>query len=152
VKHVTRIVRNIHLELKCTFEFVILFGMVVNIMCSVNSVKDIIRKMLLVTWIKWNLTNLKKIVCCQQFNCISLILLLYCNLLHCTDLSLCFTIYVHLQSMAILFFSFLSILFSFLFFFVNHYMDRLYGLVVRVSGYRSRGPVSIPSASRFSEK
>jgi hypothetical protein len=30
--------------------------------------------------------------------------------------------------------------------------DRLSGLVVRVSGYRSRGPVSIPGATRFSEK
>jgi hypothetical protein len=31
-------------------------------------------------------------------------------------------------------------------------VDRLYGLVVRVSGYRSRGPGSIPGATRFSEK
>jgi hypothetical protein len=30
--------------------------------------------------------------------------------------------------------------------------DRLYGLVVGVPGYRSRGPGSIPSATRFSEK
>jgi hypothetical protein len=30
--------------------------------------------------------------------------------------------------------------------------DRLCGLVVRVSGYRSRGPGSIPGATRFSEK
>jgi hypothetical protein len=30
--------------------------------------------------------------------------------------------------------------------------DRLYGLVVRVSGYRSRSLVSIPGATRFSEK
>jgi hypothetical protein len=30
--------------------------------------------------------------------------------------------------------------------------DRLYGLVVRVPGYRSRGPGSIPGAIRFSEK
>jgi hypothetical protein len=29
---------------------------------------------------------------------------------------------------------------------------RLCGLVVRVPGYRSRGPVSIPGATRFSEK
>jgi hypothetical protein len=29
---------------------------------------------------------------------------------------------------------------------------RLCGLVVRDPGYRSRGPVSIPSATRFSEK
>jgi hypothetical protein len=31
-------------------------------------------------------------------------------------------------------------------------IDRLCGLVVRVPGYRSRGPISIPSATRFSEK
>jgi hypothetical protein len=30
--------------------------------------------------------------------------------------------------------------------------DRLYGLVVTVSGYRSRGPGSITGATRFSEK
>jgi hypothetical protein len=30
--------------------------------------------------------------------------------------------------------------------------DRLCGLVVRAPGYRSRGPGSIPSATRFSEK
>jgi hypothetical protein len=30
--------------------------------------------------------------------------------------------------------------------------DRLYGLVVRVSGYGSRDPCSIPGATRFSEK
>jgi hypothetical protein len=30
-------------------------------------------------------------------------------------------------------------------------LDRLCGLVVRVPGYRSRGPVSIPGATRFSE-
>jgi hypothetical protein len=30
--------------------------------------------------------------------------------------------------------------------------DRLCGLVVRVPGYRSRGPGSIPRSSRFSEK
>jgi hypothetical protein len=29
--------------------------------------------------------------------------------------------------------------------------DRLYGLVGRVSGYRSRGPDSIPDSIRFSE-
>jgi hypothetical protein len=32
------------------------------------------------------------------------------------------------------------------------YMDRLCGLVVRVLGYRSRGPGSIAGATRFSEK
>jgi hypothetical protein len=31
-------------------------------------------------------------------------------------------------------------------------MDRLCGLVVRVPGYRSRAPCSIPSGTRFSEK
>jgi hypothetical protein len=31
-------------------------------------------------------------------------------------------------------------------------LDRLCGLVVRVPGYRSRGPGSIPCATRFSEK
>jgi hypothetical protein len=31
-------------------------------------------------------------------------------------------------------------------------IDRLYGLVVRVPGYRSTGPGSIPSATRFSDK
>jgi hypothetical protein len=30
--------------------------------------------------------------------------------------------------------------------------DCLCGLVVRVTGYRSEGPVSIPGATRFSEK
>jgi hypothetical protein len=30
--------------------------------------------------------------------------------------------------------------------------DRLCGLVVRVPGYRSRGPGSIPRTTRFSEK
>jgi hypothetical protein len=30
--------------------------------------------------------------------------------------------------------------------------DLLFGLVVRVPGYRSRGPCSIPGATRFSEK
>jgi hypothetical protein len=30
--------------------------------------------------------------------------------------------------------------------------DRLCGLVVRVAGYRFRGPGSIPGAARFSEK
>jgi hypothetical protein len=34
----------------------------------------------------------------------------------------------------------------------NTIYDRLCGLVVRVPGYRSRGPGSIPSATRFSEK
>jgi hypothetical protein len=32
------------------------------------------------------------------------------------------------------------------------FVDRLYGLVVRVPGYRSRGPGTIPGATRFSEK
>jgi hypothetical protein len=40
--------------------------------------------------------------------------------------------------------------------FINHPMgfilDRLCGLVVRVSGYRSRGPGPILDATRFSEK
>jgi hypothetical protein len=31
-------------------------------------------------------------------------------------------------------------------------IDRLCGLVVRARGYRSRGPCSIPGATRFSEK
>jgi hypothetical protein len=35
---------------------------------------------------------------------------------------------------------------------VTMYLDSLYGLVVRISGYRSRGPGSIPDATRFSEK
>jgi hypothetical protein len=30
--------------------------------------------------------------------------------------------------------------------------DRLCGLVVKVHGYRSRGPGSIPGATKFSEK
>jgi hypothetical protein len=34
----------------------------------------------------------------------------------------------------------------------NMHLDRLYGLVVRVSGYGSRDPCSIPGATRFSEK
>jgi hypothetical protein len=32
------------------------------------------------------------------------------------------------------------------------FSDLLYGLVVRVPGYRSRGPGSIPGATRLSEK
>jgi hypothetical protein len=38
---------------------------------------------------------------------------------------------------------------------LRHYpfiLDRLCGLVVRVHGYRSRGPGSVPGATRFSEK
>jgi hypothetical protein len=39
---------------------------------------------------------------------------------------------------------------------INHamkaYMDHLCGLVVRVLGYISKGPVSIPDATTFSEK
>jgi hypothetical protein len=31
-------------------------------------------------------------------------------------------------------------------------LDHLCGLVIRVPGYRTRGPGSIPSATRFSEK
>jgi hypothetical protein len=31
-------------------------------------------------------------------------------------------------------------------------VDRLCGIMVRVLGYRSRGPGSIPVATRFSEK
>jgi hypothetical protein len=34
----------------------------------------------------------------------------------------------------------------------THSGDCLCGLVARVPGYRSRGPGSIPSATRFSEK
>jgi hypothetical protein len=34
----------------------------------------------------------------------------------------------------------------------DNYFDRLCGLMVRVPGYRSRGPVSIPTATRFSDK
>jgi hypothetical protein len=36
--------------------------------------------------------------------------------------------------------------------FVDRPIDRLCGLVVRVPGYRSRGPGSIPGTTRFSEK
>jgi hypothetical protein len=35
---------------------------------------------------------------------------------------------------------------------MNMKVDRLCGLVVRVPGYRSRGPDSIPGVTRFSEK
>jgi hypothetical protein len=35
---------------------------------------------------------------------------------------------------------------------VQKKVERLCGLVVRVPGYRSRGPSSIPGATRFSEK
>jgi hypothetical protein len=31
-------------------------------------------------------------------------------------------------------------------------IDRLYGLMARVNGYKSTGPGSIPGATRFSEK
>jgi hypothetical protein len=34
----------------------------------------------------------------------------------------------------------------------NNNVDRVCGLAVRVPGYRSRGPGSIPGATRFSEK
>jgi hypothetical protein len=34
----------------------------------------------------------------------------------------------------------------------DFYFDRLCGLVVRVPGYRSRGPSSVPDTTRFSEK
>jgi hypothetical protein len=37
-------------------------------------------------------------------------------------------------------------------FFLHGFLDRLCGLVLRVPGYWSRGPVSIPGANRFSEK
>jgi hypothetical protein len=33
-----------------------------------------------------------------------------------------------------------------------NYFGRLCGLVIRVSGYKSRGPGSIPGATTFSEK
>jgi hypothetical protein len=39
-----------------------------------------------------------------------------------------------------------------MFFCISLFMDRLYGLVVRVPGYRSRCVGSLPSATRFSEK
>jgi hypothetical protein len=35
---------------------------------------------------------------------------------------------------------------------VSKHVDRLCGLVVSVPGYRSRGPGSIPGATRFPEK
>jgi hypothetical protein len=35
---------------------------------------------------------------------------------------------------------------------INTFSDLLYGLVVRVPGYRSRGPGSISGATRYSEK
>jgi hypothetical protein len=35
---------------------------------------------------------------------------------------------------------------------VREAIDHLCDLVVRVPGYRSRGPISIPGATRFSEK
>jgi hypothetical protein len=41
---------------------------------------------------------------------------------------------------------------TFIFRWVISSMDRLCGLVFRVPGYRSRGPGSIPGATRFSEK
>jgi hypothetical protein len=37
-------------------------------------------------------------------------------------------------------------------YYYHFYYDRLCGLVTRVSGYRSRGPGSIPGATRLSEK
>jgi hypothetical protein len=36
--------------------------------------------------------------------------------------------------------------------FIGKGVDRLCGLVVRVPGYRSTGPASIPGATIFSEK
>jgi hypothetical protein len=39
-----------------------------------------------------------------------------------------------------------------LFYVVGEVSDHLCGLVVRVPGYRSRAPGSIPGATRFSEK
>jgi hypothetical protein len=44
------------------------------------------------------------------------------------------------------------ILFSNLFNLYSNIEDRLCGLVARVPGYRSRGPGSVPGATRFSEK
>jgi hypothetical protein len=38
------------------------------------------------------------------------------------------------------------------FYLVYIFSDRLCGLVVKVPGYRSRGPDSIPGATTFSEK
>jgi hypothetical protein len=35
---------------------------------------------------------------------------------------------------------------------ISQKIDRLCGLVVRVLGYRSGGPASIPGTTRFSEK
>jgi hypothetical protein len=35
---------------------------------------------------------------------------------------------------------------------LNIFVERLCALVVRAPGYRSRGPSSIPNATRFSEK
>jgi hypothetical protein len=35
---------------------------------------------------------------------------------------------------------------------IMHFIDHLCGLVVRVPGYRSKGPSSISGATRFSEK
>jgi hypothetical protein len=42
-------------------------------------------------------------------------------------------------------------LFLFIFVFLNEIKDRLCGLVVRVPGYRSRGPGSDSGSARFSE-
>jgi hypothetical protein len=41
---------------------------------------------------------------------------------------------------------------KFIFTTVQTQIDRLCGLVVRVPGYKSRGPGSIAGATRFSEK
>jgi hypothetical protein len=41
---------------------------------------------------------------------------------------------------------------GYILYFHAHYMDCLCGLVVRVVGYRSGGPGSIPGTTRFSEK
>jgi hypothetical protein len=48
--------------------------------------------------------------------------------------------------------NFLTFPFSFRFDTLNDGFDRLCGLVVRVPGYRSRGPGTISGATRFSEK
>jgi hypothetical protein len=41
---------------------------------------------------------------------------------------------------------------KYIYIYIYIYIYRVCGLVVRVPGYRSRGPGSIPGATRFSEK
>jgi hypothetical protein len=61
--------------------------------------------------------------------------------------------YLHAFKFDVTLWFFLTFLYNFLIYiFIRSFPDRLCGLVVRVLGYRSGGPGSIPGTTRFSEK